>query len=69
MNPRKLSPKAEELLRRLEEREGKAKGHQAKPSAVLRSAPLDPSWPFAAAPIGALATEHPLDFVGCGKRR
>ena len=33
MIPRRLSPKAEELLRRLEEREAKAKAPQGKPPA------------------------------------
>ena len=69
MIPRQLSPKARELLRRLEEREGKAKGNQAKPSASLRAAAVDPRWPFEPAPLGALATENPLSLVvGCKKR-
>jgi len=65
----KLSAKAEELLARLEAREGK-RTPAKKPEAVEARIKLDPSWPFPPAPVGALATENPLNFVvvGCRKR-
>ena len=55
----KLSTKAEELLRRIELRDGKAA--PCKPERAPRFVMLDPSFPFPPAPIGALAGKNPLD--------
>ena len=55
----KLSTKAEQLLRRIELRDGKAAPR--KPERAPRFVPLDPSFPFPPAPIGALAGKNPLD--------
>jgi len=54
-----ISAKAEELLARLEKREGKAA--PSKPERAPRFVPLDPTFPFPPAPIGALAGKNPLD--------
>lgn len=62
----RLSPKAEELLARIEAREGK-RTPAKRPEAFEARIKLDPGWPFPPAPLGALATENPL-VVGCEKR-
>ena len=62
MIPRRLSPKAEELLRRVEARERQQKRSELPPRMA------DPNWPFPFAPVGVLG-ENPLDLLPAKKRR
>lgn len=55
----KFSPAAERLLARVEARERKEERERGRP---MRHIVLDPEWPFASAPIGALG-ENPLDAL------
>jgi len=54
----KISPAAERLLAKLEAKE---RGQQRERTRPVRQIVLDPTWPFASAPIGALAGKNPLD--------